>query len=96
LSNNTDKFVVTVGEEIMIRINSNPTTGYRWQPQYDDNILDLNSHDFVPVSEMIGSSGVERFRFKARKAGKTSVKMIYKRPWDNIPQDKREFSVTVI
>jgi predicted secreted protein len=44
---------------------------------------------------MIGSSGVERFRFKARKAGKTSVKMIYKRPWDNIPQDKREFSVTV-
>jgi inhibitor of cysteine peptidase len=95
LTDDTKKFVLGVGEEFTIKVQSNPTTGYKWQPLFDDNILKEISHDFIPVSNMTGSSGMERFNFKAMKPGTTSVKMIYKRVWEKQPAEEKEFSVIV-
>ena len=88
-------FVVKVGEEFTIKLDSNPTTGYRWQPLFDDGVLRLVSNDFIPTSKMLGSPGMEYFNFKARKADTTLIKMIYKRSWEKETIKEIEFSVII-
>ena len=37
---------------------------------------------------MVGAGGIEYFRFKALKTGKTDITMVYKRQWEEpTPQD---------
>ena len=94
----TDKskdFVIKVGEEFTIKLDSNPTTGYRWQPSFDDSILTLISTEFIPTSKMLGSHGMEYFNFKARKVDTTLVKMIYTRSWEKETIKEIEFPVTI-
>ncbi len=39
--------------------------------------MKLVANEFIPMTEFLGASGVERFDFKTMKKGKTKVKMIY-------------------
>jgi predicted secreted protein len=74
-----------VSEEITIVIESNPSTGYSWQPHFNEGPLELIDSDFVSESLAIGSGGVEIFRFLPKKAGKENIKMSYKRQWEQKP-----------
>ena len=74
-----------VNQEITIVVESNPSTGYTWQPHFDEGALELIDSDFVSGSLAIGSGGVEIFRFLTRKAGKEKIKMSYKRQWEQKP-----------
>jgi predicted secreted protein len=62
---------------------TNPSTGYGWQIDKDDNYLDLV--DKVGISEgepMPGKGGTVIFYFKALKAGKTTLTLTYCRSWE--------------
>ena len=72
-------------EEITIVIESNPSTGYNWQPHFNEGALELIDSDFISESSAIGSGGVEIFRFLPKKAGKENIKMSYKRQWEQKP-----------
>ncbi len=53
---------VVVGETFGFALDSNPTTGYSWQPRFDPEFLELVDSRFVPGDpEMLGASGVEVF-----------------------------------
>ena len=89
-----------VGQEFIIAIGSNPTTGYSWQASYDETMLELveSTYEADETEEgVVGSGGVEYFRFLALEAGETEITLVYKRPWeDPTPQDEtKAFTVNI-
>jgi len=76
------KIVVVVGDSLLFSLESNPTTGYDLQAQFDDEFLELVETKFEPSSEAIGAGGVECFEFRALKEGDTEITMVYKRSWE--------------
>jgi inhibitor of cysteine peptidase len=81
-----------VNQEFVIALGSNPSTGYSWQASYDETMLELVGGQSTYKEEakkgMVGAGGVEYFRFKALKTGRTEVTLVYKRPWEEpTPQD---------
>lgn len=88
---------VKVGERFAISLQSNPTTGYRWHPEFDSEFLKLVESEFVPPSsEMIGAAGVETFVFSTLKQGQVEVTMIYKRPWEDEAFDEQSKKVNIV
>ena len=86
-----------VNQEFTIALDSNPTTGYTWQESHDAAFLTLVEKKIEPGAKgkqgLVGAGGVENFRFKSLKAGKTQVTMTYKRPWET--QSARQMIFTV-
>ena len=83
---------IGVNQEFVIALGSNPTTGYGWQESYDENMLELVEKTYKLGKEaeqgMVGAGGVEYFRLKPLKTGKTEITLVYKRPWEEpTPQD---------
>lgn len=93
MTDNSDNLEVKVGEEFTIKLESNPTTGYKWQPLFDNSILTFISSNFIPATKMFGAAGMQRFNFKATKAGRTSIELFYKRPWEKGHVKEKQFSV---
>ena len=90
-----DEITARVGEEFIIALESNPTTGYRWEAHYDNSILQLMHRWFSPSSPGIGSGGIERFRFRCLAVGESRLRQMYKRPWEKISVEDIVFQVHV-
>ena len=77
---------IDVGQEFVIALGSNPTTGYSWQESYDETVLELVEKKYEPGEEaeegVVGAGGVEHFRFKALEEGETGITLTYKQPWE--------------
>jgi len=92
---------IGVNQEFVIALGSNPTTGYGWQESYDENMLELVEKTYKLGKEaeqgVVGAGGVEYFRFKPLKTGKTEITLVYKRPWEEpTPQDvTKVFTVNI-
>ena len=83
---------IPVNQEFAIALGANPTTGYDWEASYDENVLKLVESKYEPgegaQQGLMGAGGVEYFRFKPLKTGKTEITLVYKRPWEELtPQD---------
>jgi inhibitor of cysteine peptidase len=87
-----------VGQNFVISLDSNPTTGYEWTPVYDQVILKLVSGEYKAASNpqgLVGAGGQQVFTFSPIKSGETLVKMVYKRPWEQDAAETRLFIVTI-
>lgn len=74
----------------VIKLKSNPTTGYSWfLREYDNTLVTPVKHDFIPPGKaLIGAPGYEVWTFKAKPAAFsvpqiTNIRMIYARPWQS-------------
>jgi inhibitor of cysteine peptidase len=71
------------GAKLILKLGSNPTTGYDWVlAEYDMTVLQLDSQDYKSASMMIGSGGVNTYTFLALQSGKTHLNLTYKRSWE--------------
>ncbi|KAF1066360.1 MAG: hypothetical protein GAK45_01943 [Pseudomonas citronellolis] len=74
------------GQELVLILPSNPTTGFRWQlldaapgilrslgPEVYSNPED---------SGVVGSAGESSWRFRVTAAGEGALKLAYQRPWE--------------
>jgi len=90
---------VGAGDEFVICLDSNPTTGYGWVADLDPSALCLKKKDFVSSRHspgMVGVGGRELFTFAALKAGETKLYTIYLRPWvGGDIAETRDFSIRV-
>lgn len=87
-----------IGEDFLIILPSNPSTGYSWTADFDKNYLTLRSKDYVAdkVSpETVGAGGTEVFTFTPIKAGEVTIAMNYERSWENIPTETKVFKYTI-
>lgn len=76
---------VSVNQEFIIALESNPTTGYTWEESSDGSMLDLVSQDYEQdenEQEMVGVGGMEYFRYRALKQGNTEISLVYGQHWD--------------
>ncbi|TES83366.1 MAG: proteinase inhibitor-like protein [Dehalococcoidia bacterium] len=93
---------IGVGQEFIIALGSNPTTGYSWQASYDETMLELvggePTYEADETEEgVVGAGGVEYFRFLTLEPGETEITLVYARPWeDPPPQDEtKAFTVNI-
>jgi inhibitor of cysteine peptidase len=78
---------ISVGQEFIIALGSNPTTGYSWQASYDETMLELvgGESTYEPEEtdkDIVGGGGTEFFRFKALAAGEIEITMTYAQHWE--------------
>ena len=70
--------------EVKIILNENPSTGYLWEYEIDDeNIIELVKDNSVSDdSNLIGASGKREYTFKFLKEENVTITFGYKRSWE--------------
>ena len=86
-----------VGEQILLRLEGNPTTGYEWQVDAGDPaVLALAGEpDYESSSDADGAGGTYTFRFDAVATGETQLELEYAPTWGAPEAAPQVFSVTV-
>ena len=86
------------GQTITVALDSNPTTGYSWAvSDVDQNVLrQLGDPSYQSSNtNLVGSGGVQSFRFEAANAGMTTLKLVYRRPWETNVAPIKTYTVQV-
>jgi inhibitor of cysteine peptidase len=81
------RVALTVGQDLVLRLESNPSTGYGWEiAEFDTSVVaqEGESH-FSPGSDLPGASGIETWRFRAVGRGRTDLMLMYRRSWESEP-----------
>jgi inhibitor of cysteine peptidase len=88
---------VTAGEEIIIHLDSNATTGYEWAVAgLDDTLLRYLGTDYdAPEDGLVGQGGTQELRFEALDPGESTLSLKYWRPFEGDASIAERFSVTV-
>jgi len=89
---------VKVGEQIIIMLDGNPSTGYNWEAKDLDTTMFEQVGDPVFNSTnpgLVGSGGTLTLTFKALKAGTATLTLVYHRPWETGVDPIDTFAVTV-
>jgi inhibitor of cysteine peptidase len=92
---------VRVGQEVVIRIRENPTTGYSWElRQSGSGALRVVENRFEAgggSTPMIGAGGQRIVRLVGERAGQVQIEMVERRPWESesASQQRRGFTVQV-
>ncbi|PID89696.1 MAG: hypothetical protein CSB01_00620 [Bacteroidia bacterium] len=83
------RYKVKKGDLFKIKLNSNPTTGYKWMlsEPIDTTIVKFDNKDYKSSTGksdkiMLGGGGEETWIFKTIGKGKTKIKLKYARSWE--------------
>jgi inhibitor of cysteine peptidase len=91
---------LSAGQELVVTLESNPTTGYRWQvSEVDESVLTQTGEaEFQEApkegEQMVGVGGTETFRF-ASAPGSTTLTLVYHRSWETDVEPEDSFTVEV-
>lgn len=94
----TETKTAVIGEEFLITLDANPSTGYSWDADFDESYFILRSKDFIhdKVSpDKIGAGGKEVFTFAPIKTGEATITMDYGRPWESRPSKTKVFRYSI-
>ena len=89
-----------VGQDLVVRLESNPSTGYSWEAIEIPAVLEGPSaptHEQDSEAEgVVGAAGTDVFTFTASEdAGDGTLVLAYRRPWEeNVPAEE-EFVLEV-
>jgi inhibitor of cysteine peptidase len=95
------KVEVKVGNVVAVNLDSNPSTGFRWELAgiSDEQVLQLLGQEFRQAeagqSEMVGAGGQEVWTFKAVGEGEAELSLEYSRPWPGGEKAVETFRATV-
>ncbi|MCS3900467.1 protease inhibitor I42 family protein [Methanococcus voltae] len=78
---------IGLGQEFILELPENPTTGYTWYWHIDDEeIINLTEEKYIPNDiHIIGSGGNKFWIFEGLEKGTTNIKFEYKRSWEDEP-----------
>ena len=88
---------VAPGDRLELRLEENPTTGFRWYIENDKNDVLILEHDaFTHVRDGVsGSGGTRDFVFKVAKQGQITLRASYRRSWETQKPPQGTFELTV-
>ncbi len=101
-SDNDGQVVLEQDQILVVTLESNPSTGYRWEVvETQDSILEqIGKAEYQPSEPsdppIVGAGGWEIFRFKAVSAGQETVQLVYRRSWETDMEPIDTFSIDVI
>lgn len=98
--NNGDSINLKVEDTVIIRLESNPTTGYSWilNENTDTSIVSMVDSEYIQSAEdeeLVGAGGHEVLTFKAVSKGKTSIVLNYERPWEEAEEPLETFEINI-
>jgi len=99
-SNNGDNLNLKINDVIKIRLESNATTGYKWNLSKENNsgIIAFISSDYTEKENkdnLIGAGGFETFNFKAISKGSIILTLTYNKPWEKNVQPEKIFKLNI-
>jgi len=88
---------VDQGNQFVIALAANPTTGYSWKAAANDNVEQVKSKFVQGDSKLMGADGTQFITFKATKRGSTTLQVDYARSFEKgtAPADTESFPVRV-
>jgi inhibitor of cysteine peptidase len=85
---------VVQGQNFTIQLQSNPSTGYHWEPTYDNSSITFINRAFIASSApMLGAPGADTFTFKGTKQG-TSIITFNNISPSNVTANSVNYTVT--
>ena len=90
---------VDKGDEFILVLDSNKTTGFGWQlaKPLNQNMLKLLQTDYIPSkTNLVGAGGKEEWTFRAVNSGKAIIPLKYVRPWEKIKPAKEKTFIIII
>lgn len=79
---------MVIGENMTIKLDENPTTGYTWNYSISDkNKIELLFDEYIQddvEDGIVGAGGVHEWTFNATESGEVEIKFDYYRSWDGI------------
>jgi inhibitor of cysteine peptidase len=79
---------VHVGDQIQVRLQENPTTGYRWEPDIDPHVLREVDDRYAGSVDRRGEPGLRVKTFEAVAPGSTQLRLVERRSWETTPSDE--------
>jgi inhibitor of cysteine peptidase len=91
-----DDISVKEGDEFIVALPANPSTGYSWTAGKNPDVTLVSSHD-VERGGQPGAGGTQELTFRADHTGDSTLELAYARPFEpGVPPAKTaEFAVTV-
>lgn len=95
-NSNGNEIELHVGEEFLIILHENPTTGFRWNPISSGEpacmLLD-NSFDLIGTNP--GNGGIHSWHFQAVKEGSSKIEYAYRRSWEHGRPAAQTFTLSI-
>ena len=100
-SNNGDNLNLKINDVITIKLESNATTGYKWNLSEENNsgIIAIVSSDYTEKENkdnLVGSGGFETLTFKAVSRGSATIILTYNKPWEKDVQPEKIFKLNTL
>jgi inhibitor of cysteine peptidase len=96
---NGSTVVLEKGQTMVLKLGSNPTTGYNWEiTELDTTVLQqVGEVDYRSDSMLIGSGGINTWTFEAVGSGVTQLQLVNHRSWekDTPPLDTFDLEIVV-
>lgn len=70
-----------LGQNFIITLMGNQSSGYEWNANYDSEIVQFVTREYIQMDkELMGGVGLEKFTFQALKEGNTDIEFVFKKP----------------
>jgi len=86
---------VELGNELVLVLDANPTTGYSWEASFDEEHIALLKQEYRQTSDLVGGGGKVVFTFRPVKQGRGSISLRYRRPWEPEAIRTLDYEVTI-
>jgi len=96
-ADNGNAVALRVGDRLVLRLEENPTTGYRWAlDTHDENVVSLQHQEYATSPHAaVGGGGHRSWTFIAQKVGTDTLHLKLWRAWEGEPSVTRRFTVTL-
>ncbi len=72
---------------VVIELKENPSTGYQWRLQSDQDFAKLEANDYIPPENQVpGKPGLRSMEFRIMESG--NLTLCYGRSWENRTKEK--------
>lgn len=87
---------VELGDDIVVRLAENATTGYRWHVDGIEGGLEVAASDYTPPGRIApGAGGTRVLRLRPTGAGEGRLELVLKQPWGDDVAERYALHVTV-
>ena len=85
---------VALGDEVVLTLPENPTTGVRWAPPEDD-ALGVIRDDNLPGEGGIGAAGLRRLVLRPARPGRLALRLLRRQAWESEDTADLAYEVTL-
>ena len=91
---NGERVSATTGDILVLRLQENPTTGYRWEFQATGKLAQIGD-DFITASAATGAGGERCLRFVVQASGVAHIEAVLRRSWEAGIAPQAVFKVSI-